>query len=85
MFKMQITSLLPQPPCPQNHSGCVYLFQSPIINGSWAPCTDDVLHSHTAAEGDELDRSKACGYEAGPALPGLLQRCPCVAGLSNES
>lgn len=55
MFKMQIISLLPQPPCPQNHSGCVYLFQSTIINGSWAPCTDDVLHSHTAAEGDELD------------------------------
>lgn len=55
MFKMQIISLLPQTPCPQNHSDCVYLFEFAIINGSWAPCTDDVLHGHIAAEGDELD------------------------------
>lgn len=54
-FKMQTSSLLPQPPCPQNHSDCLYLFTSPIMNGSWVQRTGESLHRHAAVKGDELD------------------------------
>lgn len=55
VFKMQATSLLPQSPCPQNRSDCVYLFPSTIINGSWVQRVDHFLHSRATVEGDELD------------------------------